>query len=196
MLSRSEGGDLATDPPRGIWLPASRWRRVFPGEARELMAMRQFLAALLPECPARDDVMSVATELASNALRHTASGRGGRFAAEIVWHASVLHVAVSDDGAPSGPRIVDDPLQENGRGLVLVRGLSQGFGSCGDHHGRLVWADVPWTDPDGTAFDRGSTIYDSRFAGAPVWFGRPISPWGLACCERLPTARFPVACDA
>lgn len=37
------------------------------------------LASVLPECPARDDVISVATELASNAILHTASGNRGWF---------------------------------------------------------------------------------------------------------------------
>src|SRR5439155_4206697 len=62
-----------------------RWRRAFEGEERQLGVMRRWLASVLPACPARDDVISVATELASNALRHTASGNGGLFAVEITW---------------------------------------------------------------------------------------------------------------
>jgi len=96
-----------------------------------------------------------------------------------------VHVAIGDGGAPSGPHVVDDPLQECGRGLLLVRSLSLGFGTCGGPGGRLVWADIPWSDPEDPAFDRWPpTIDDECLAGAPIWFGRPISPWGLACCER------------
>jgi serine/threonine-protein kinase RsbW len=102
---------------------------------------------LLPECPARDDVIYVSTELASNAVRHTASGRGGRFVIEIIQRAAVVRVSVRDAGAPSVPRIVgDDPLQESGRGLLLVDRLSLRHGVAGDERGRLAWADIPWPD--------------------------------------------------
>jgi hypothetical protein len=131
--------------------------------------------------------MCVATELGSNALRHTASGRGGRFAVEIVWDAAAVHMAVCDGGAPSGPRVVDDPRQENGRGLLLVRGLSQGCGVCGDQRGRLVWADIPWTDPEVAVLGRrvagigdAGQILGGSLAGVPGWLGRPILPCGLA----------------
>jgi Histidine kinase-like ATPase domain len=127
-------------------VPASglRWRRVFPGHEREFFALRRWLESLLPECPARDDVASVATELGTNAVRHTASGRGGWFAVEITWHRQTVRVEVADGGAPGGPRVIDDLAADHGRGLLVVRGLSVRTGVCGDHRGRLVWADVPW----------------------------------------------------
>jgi serine/threonine-protein kinase RsbW len=93
-------------------------------------------------------VACVATELATNAVVHTASGRGGWFAVEITWHRAVVRVAVADCGAPGGPRMIDDPAGEHGRGLLVVRSLSVRTGVCGDHRGRLVWADVPWGDSD------------------------------------------------
>jgi Bacteriocin-protection, YdeI or OmpD-Associated len=99
-----------------------------------------------PDCPARDDVASVATELGSNAIRHTASGRGGWFVVEVAWFRPVVRVAVTDDGAAAGPRVIDDPAGEHGRGLLVVAGLSVRTGVVGDHRGRLVWADVPWDD--------------------------------------------------
>jgi hypothetical protein len=121
-----------------------QWGCVLPGDERELGRLRRWLAALLPECSARDDVISVATELGANAIRHTASGRGGSFAVEITWYHSALRVAVSDHGAPTEPRLIDDPMGEYGRGLLLVRGLSVRTGVCGDQGGRQVWADVAW----------------------------------------------------
>jgi hypothetical protein len=123
-----------------------RWRRVFPGEGSQLGVLRRWLESLLPEGPARDDATFVANELGSNAIVHTASGRGGWFAVEITWHQAVVRVAVADCGAPGGPRMIDDPAGEHGRGLLVVRSLSVRTGVCGDHRGRLVWADVPWGD--------------------------------------------------
>ena len=130
-----------------ITVGGMRWRRMFRGEERQLGAMRRWLASLLPAVPARDDVILVATELASNAICHTASGSGGRFTVEITWWQSVVRVGVTDCGGPEQPRVVDDPAGERGRGLLLVTGLSLRTGARGDQQGRLVWADVRWDGP-------------------------------------------------
>src|SRR6266851_5598493 len=95
--------------------PGLRWRRVFPGEERQLGLLRRWLEVLLPECPARGDVAYVATELGTNAVRHTASGRGGWFAVEITWHQQAVRVAVTDGGAPGAPQVLDDPAADHGR---------------------------------------------------------------------------------
>jgi anti-sigma regulatory factor (Ser/Thr protein kinase) len=138
---------LADVPARTAPLaPGSGRRQVFAGQERELGELRQWLAGLLPDCPARDDVVSVATELGTNAVRHTATGRGGWFTVQIHWHRAKVRVAVGDDGAPSGPRVIDDPLGERGRGLLMVRALATHVGVSGDRYGRLVWADIPWPD--------------------------------------------------
>jgi hypothetical protein len=134
-----------------------RWRRVFRGDERQLGVMRRWLTALLPAGPARDDVTLVATELASNAICHTASGQGGCFTVEITWWQSVLRVGVTDCGGPAQPQVVEDPPDEHGRGLLLVSLLSLRTGMCGDQRGRLVWADVRWDGPgpaSGTAMPR------------------------------------------
>ncbi len=127
------------------------WRQVFPGEPHQLGVLRRSLASLLPECPARDDIISVATELATNALRHTASGRGGLFAVEVTSHGSTVRVAVADGGSPTGPHVIEDPAAEHGRGLFLVVALSVRMGVTGDHRGRLVWADIAWDGPNAPA---------------------------------------------
>jgi len=199
MPSASEMPGEDTDAPGApsAPMPGMRWRRVFPGEDRQLGKLRQWLASLLPECPARDDVICVATELGTNAVRHTASGRGGWFAVEITWHRAAARVAVTDCGAPDGPRVINDPDGEHGRGLRVVEGLSVRTGVCGDHRGRLVWADVLWGDA-GTAEpaspqDRyeaairdGQAGLASRFAGVPAWFGRStLQWWALAGGELL-----------
>jgi anti-sigma regulatory factor (Ser/Thr protein kinase) len=166
--------------------PESRWRRVFPGDERQLGLLRRWLSSLLPPCPARDDVVCVASELAANALRHSASGRGDWFAVEISRHPGMVRVAVADCGAASGPREVDDPDSENGRGMVLVRGLSARYGVRGDHRSRLVWADIPWADPASpsparepgeAAIHHGEACLARQFAGTAAWFGRSTHQW-------------------
>jgi len=176
-----------------------RWRQVFAGEERQLRYLRRWLASLLPPCEARDDVVSIATELGSNAIRHTASGRGGSFTVEITSSQHVVRVAVADGGGPTGPRVIDDPAGEQGRGLLLVRGLSTRAGVVGDQRGRLVWADVAWDGPhiacasvpdrDEAAIRAGEAALASRFAGVATWFGRStLAWWALAGSSELVTA--------
>ena len=181
-------------------MPELRWRRVFPGEERQLAVLRRWLAALLLECPAQDDVMSVASELGANAVRHTASGQDGWFAVEITSRQSMVRVAVADSGAPTQPRVVDDPLGEHGRGLLLVRELSVRTGVIGDRRGRLVWADISrgdaaaadptaCRDPYEAAIRAGQADLVRRFAGVSAWFGRStLQWWALAGRDELVTA--------
>lgn len=185
---------MATDAPRpdasspSASVSVLRWRRVLRGDEAQISVLRRWIAGLLPECGARDDVVAVAVELATNAIRHTASGRGGLFAAEVSWHRSAVRVAVADDGAPQGPRMIEDPLAEHGRGLVLVRGLSSRMGISGDHRGRLVWAEVPWTGDGATApaallpgyeaaIRDGQAELARRHHGTLTWFGHATQQW-------------------
>lgn len=151
---KSPGNDLGTGPRVRDQFP--RWRRAFAGRDDQVREVRRWLTGLLPWAPERDDVIVVAVELVTNAIRHTASGRGGWVMVEVAWCGPVLRVAVADGGAPGGPRLVPDGqgpaagpggLPECGRGLHLVRTLAASTGVCGDHRGRLVWADIGWAGP-------------------------------------------------
>ncbi|HEY5985760.1 MAG TPA: ATP-binding protein [Streptosporangiaceae bacterium] len=190
---------MRTVAPLGAAAKVLRWRHVFNGEERQLGVLRRWLASLLPECPARDDVISVATELASNALRHTTSGRGGSFGVEITRDRYAVRVAVADDGGPAEPHVIEDPVAEHGRGLVLVRGLSVRSGVVGDRRGRLSWADVPWVDatetgpalldPYEASIRDGEAALKRRFAGVHAWFGRStLAWWALTGPDELVTA--------
>jgi len=153
MVTASEAGGRGPDHGAGghgtpaQLIPGAQRRRVFPGHMRELSQVRRWLSSLLAECPVLDDLLSVATELCSNALQHTASGRpGGWFAVEVTSRRSGVQLAVADCGGPTEPRVIDDLEGERGRGLLLVQGLSERTGWSGDSRGRLVWAVVTWGD--------------------------------------------------
>ena len=127
--------------------PVLRWDRSFPGRGAELRNVRRWLTGLLPAGPVREDAMSIAVELATNAVRHTGSGHGGRFTVEVSWdeRTGVVRICVADDGAPQGPRwpAGQCPASESGMGLYLVCALAARTGECGDACGRKVWAEVP-----------------------------------------------------
>lgn len=189
----------APNPPTLVL--GSRWRRVFPGEERQLAALRRWLASLLPACSARDDVLAVATELGGNAIQHTASGQdGGWFAVEVTWQQSAVQVAVADCGGPAEPRMIDDPAEERGRGLLLVQGLSLRTGYTGDQRGRLAWAHIAWDDPAPAGHPPSQDPYQAAvrdgeaalarsFTGVPAWFGRStLAWWAVAGSQGLVSA--------
>jgi serine/threonine-protein kinase RsbW len=231
--------------------PSLRWRRVFPGQEAELRHVRYWLSELLPDCPARADLITITIELAANAVRHSASGLGGFFAVELSWlgNPATVRVAVADAGGLGGPQqasgaglaallgtgplsisllpagtaapgtglvgagflgtgylangplgtgppgtdlagtgpLAAEGLSEHGRGLRLVAALATRAGVCGDHRGRLVWADVRWADDglDQTVHLDGytealrdiQTVLTARYPEARIWFGRATMQW-------------------
>ena len=230
----------ALAPPPALPPPVQRWRRVFPGQEAELRRIRSWLAELLPGGAAREDVVTVATELAANAVRHTASGAHGFFAVELTWQMRpvTVRVAVADSGARTSPHLEPgtDPLgpgplgigspgasllsadqlgsgqlSEHGRGLRVVRALAERTGVCGDHRGRLVWAEIRWTSdgavapdfPDGyeASLRDIQVVLAARYPEADIWFGRATMQWwaligrperGHPEARRLLTAESPV----
>jgi serine/threonine-protein kinase RsbW len=99
---------------------------------------------------AREDVELLVSELTSNAVRHTASGEGGRFTVEL-WlevrgSRPVLTVAVHDQGSSVNAPRARPPGGEHtgGRGLLLVTELAHrwGVGEPVPGGGRVVWAEL------------------------------------------------------
>lgn len=160
--------------------------RIFPGEPGQIGMVRRWVRDLLPPCDALDDVVLIASELGTNAVCHTASGRGGQFVVEIAWAAEVVRVAVADEGGPSEPRLIEAPDGEGGRGLQAVHGLSACTGFTGDGNGRLIWAEVQWAtrggpppqdagwNPAGAA---ALETLRARFPDVPAWFGQATGQW-------------------
>ncbi|MGH3342731.1 MAG: ATP-binding protein [Carbonactinosporaceae bacterium] len=119
-----------------------RW---FPGEPAAVSQARAWLAALLRPLPVLDDAVIVVSELATNALTHTASGREGYTVG--VCHAGPnrLRLLVSDVGAITPPRLRTPGADgECGRGLHIVAAIATCWGVVGGQTGRTVWAELEW----------------------------------------------------
>jgi serine/threonine-protein kinase RsbW len=146
------GVSAARPLPRGSRAGANRWLRVFPGQTGQVPLARAFVAAALVGCPARETLLTCVSELAANAIKHTASGAGGMFAVEVRRPApGVALIVVTDAGGPRRPAVPDagdggeTELAEGGRGLALVAALASHWG----YHavpggGRTVWAEATW----------------------------------------------------
>ena len=152
MAANAAGADLCpAESERGL-----RWIRVFPGTLDQVGEARRFVACLLAECPARDALVSCASELSANAVVHTASGIGGCFTVEVTCPRSgVARVAVTDAGGPTEPAAgtpVDadaadedvDDLPVCGLGLALVAASASCWGYYDAGPGRTVWAEASW----------------------------------------------------
>jgi len=117
--------------------------RVFPGEAGQVRAARRFLAGLLDGCPAAGDALVCVSELATNAVLHSRSGRpGGRFSVCAALRAGSVRVAVADEGGPWGQERDGDG--QSGRGLLIVRALAGRWGRDEGGAGRTVWFEIDW----------------------------------------------------
>lgn len=104
------------------------FQRVFRGEAAHVPAARTWTLACLPvTCPRVDDVALVVTELATNAVLHSASALpGATFTVRVEQlRCGAVEVTVTDAGAPLVPARRPD-ADEYGRGLAIVRELAEG----------------------------------------------------------------------
>jgi Histidine kinase-like ATPase domain len=153
---------------------------LFRGQEGELRQMREWLTALLPDDPARDDLISVAVELGTNAIQHTASGRGGWFTVEVACLGPATRVSVTDQGAANEPCPAQDPLGEHGRGLIIVRALSAASGVCGNASGRTVWAEIAQCNSPG-----GSSSGASPFPAGQGRSSRPSASSAMAISRTL-----------
>jgi serine/threonine-protein kinase RsbW len=123
--------------------------RGFAGTPDQVAAVRGFVRELLGGHPAGDDAVLVASELAANAIAHTASGHaGGAFGVHLA-RLSAEHVAVlvTDQGGPTEPNVRPADLEsESGRGLDVVTALSSTFSVPGEGEQRGVLAVIPPID--------------------------------------------------
>ncbi|WP_326635717.1 ATP-binding protein [Streptosporangium sp. NBC_01755] len=168
-----------------------RWRRAFPGAQEQIGEARRFVKTLLASSPLLDDLILITSELTSNAICHTASGRGGVFVVEVTQlplgkDGFRARIAVLDGGAPTDPIVrCRDENAPGGRGLALVAALAVRRGIDGDQTGRVVWAELDWHAPASQQFMDGSPLVpqtsvaaaqaemNARYTDWLIWFG----PW-------------------
>ena len=119
-------------------------RRVFPGHPAQVAQARRFVQrTLAPDGPAADAAL-LTSELATNAVRHTASGQGGTFEIIICQGRATVRIAVADAGSPTVPAPVSPgTLASSGRGLALVDALASRWGQHTGPQGRTVWFELP-----------------------------------------------------
>lgn len=117
---------------------ATRYQHTFDGRADQIVQVRRQIATHLDGCPAAADAVLIASELAANAVLHSASA-GEFFTARCQVLPGFVWVEVQDLGGPWQP----GPPGDRPHGLDIVRALT-GPGNWGTRTtsdgDRIVWA--------------------------------------------------------
>jgi anti-sigma regulatory factor (Ser/Thr protein kinase) len=136
--------NLVCDPHRKVVTPirpsADVAVRAFPATKASVRSARMFVRDFLEELDDNqtDKLLLLASELATNAVRHAATP----FVVEILRQGVTICVSVRDRskrGVAMGRPPVD---AESGRGLSLVDTLSDAWGVRWTKHGKVVWGEV------------------------------------------------------
>jgi serine/threonine-protein kinase RsbW len=129
LLRRYERGrkPVRTQPPRAP--EAITFERDYPGTADQAQHVRADLAKVAASCPVADDLVLLASELATNAILHSRSGHPARtFAVRAaLYPGDYAWVEVTDRG---GRWTADEHDDEHGRGLAIVAAIA-GDGNWG-----------------------------------------------------------------
>lgn len=113
-----------------------------PGLAIEVSAARRFVRDVLGEHPGRTDAVLLTSEIGTNAVEHSRSGRpGGSFLVNVRWTVEWVRVAVTDEGAAGAPCLQrGGTAREGGRGVALLDELAVRWGfSRRSTRGTEVW---------------------------------------------------------
>ena len=124
---------------------AITFERDYPGTADQARHVRADLARVATACPVANDLVLLASELATNAILHSRSGRPARtFAVRAtLYPGDYAWVEVIDQG---GAWIQDEHDDEHARGLAIVAAIvgDGNWGIDGDDASRAAWFRLNW----------------------------------------------------
>ncbi|MFB4302914.1 ATP-binding protein [Actinomadura sp. NTSP31] len=146
-------GAMTSGGARDVWTARENAMELLgaltlPGIERSVPYVRLFLrdtfvpGYVAPGDELLADMALVVDELAANGIRHTASGKGGKFTISLWAGRGVLRAEVTDDGANGARPVVRTvPEGESGRGLHIVGALASRWGYRPEGAGTTVWAE-------------------------------------------------------
>ncbi len=130
--------------PKGAALsPTALHEQVLPARRDQVQVARAFISVILAACPAADDAVLCVSELATNAVLHSASRNpGGTFTVRAAIFDDCVRVEVEDNGGHWEDRLYRDSRPH---GLDIVRELAADYGRDGGPlTGWVAWARLDW----------------------------------------------------
>jgi anti-sigma regulatory factor (Ser/Thr protein kinase) len=113
-----------------------------PGRPDQVAEVRRFVRRVIGDAsPAAETAVLLASELATNAVLHTASGQPGGSATVLLTEiGGGLRVEIADQGSDqSAPVVRGDIYASEGHGLFLVQSMADQWGYVRDEAGTTVW---------------------------------------------------------
>ena len=135
---------MRTPTPRAP--EAITFERDYPGVIDQARHVRTDLAKVAADCPVSDDLILLASELATNAILHSQSGHPDHrtFTVRVtLYHGDYAWVEIIDQG---GTWTADEFDDEHGRGLAIVATIAGdgNWGIDGDDASRVAWFRLDW----------------------------------------------------
>jgi len=121
---------------------ATSYTGTFSGRAQECARVRREIIAYLAGCPATDEIVLIASELAANCITHTRS-RNATFGIGCELSPRSARIEARDMGGPWEPA----PSDDRPHGLAIIGALTGpgGWGTgIADDGGRITWARLTW----------------------------------------------------
>jgi anti-sigma regulatory factor (Ser/Thr protein kinase) len=115
-----------------------------PGEPQQVSRVRGFITKTLQSAALlsidSDAATLLTSELVTNAILHTNSGRpGGAVTVVVLRLPDGVLIEVVDDGSAGTPVVKGDALAGEGQGLYLVQQMASQWGYLRDSDGTTVW---------------------------------------------------------
>lgn len=149
------------------------WARAFPGIPQQVGAARRFAVSLLDGSLFCDDAVLVVSELFTNALLHTESGKpGGLVIVQVSRWLLGVRVAVTDQGSDQLPVICGvgpgGEIADSGNGLRMVSQLAEHLGWHDDASGRTICAILGTLPPEQHRLQPGNQAGESSRLPQPA----------------------------
>jgi anti-sigma regulatory factor (Ser/Thr protein kinase) len=126
-------------------MDARKFTERLPGTPDQVRNTRLIIATVLGDAhPCIDDAVLLASEMTTNAIRHTESSRpGGVFALTVEHTDAWARVTVRDDGSERVPCLCPlTPTAANGRGVMLLDVRAHRWGLLREKRCNEVWFEV------------------------------------------------------
>ncbi|SDT77241.1 Anti-sigma regulatory factor (Ser/Thr protein kinase) [Streptomyces sp. TLI_053] len=138
------------------------WIARFPGVPESAGAARKLVRDALGDHPRVADAELIVSELVTNSVLHSKSGRpGGSVWVEVRRSADTVWIDVADEGGRDGLPLhrAPDEAADFGRGLTLVDALADSWGAHNDGDDfRSVWAQLTSTAEENACTKNHSPI--------------------------------------